>query len=1774
MKNVNAWKAWLLFIMALFFSLIAAFLVKFEIDKKDEAEFRFECNEISSKIDLRLHAHAQLLRSGAAFFDSSDTISREDWHNFIKQSKVNLNLPGILGTGFSMAIPSDKLSEHIKEIRNEGFLDYKVWPEYSREIYTSIVFLEPFSGRNLRAFGYDMMTEPVRREAMERARDMDIAALSGKVLLVQETDKDVQAGNLMYVPVYQKGVTLNTVEQRRTAIKGWVYSPYRMNDLMLGILSKWEQVDNKKTFYLHIFDGVNCTSKSLLYESHPIEEQKKSERIRFSLKVPINFNGHLWTLEYSQRKENMIIEYMASWIIFLAGVIISILVLLLTNSMLSTKFKAQKIAEVLTSELKESERLLKESQEIARLGTYSLDIKTGMWRSSEILDAIFGIDENYTHSIEGWSAIIHPDYRELMLDYFQNEVIAQSLPFNKEYKIIKNSNKEERWVHGLGKLELDSNDNPIRLIGTISDITERRLAEEQLNLSREQYRSLFENSPLGIYRSTPDGEIINANKALLTMLEYESLSELQNRNLETEGYSEESTISRKQFVEMIERDGYVRGLEESWTTKTGRIIPIRENAQIVKGINGKVFFEGTVEDISERKKAEFEIQNITNRLKLATSAANIGIWDLDVVNNTLFWDDSMYKLYGISAETFSGAYEAWEAGLHPDDLLRGREEIQMALKGEKEFDTEFRVLWPDKSVHYIKANGFVTRDVLGEPIRIIGTNMDITERKLAEKQIRLSQEQYSIAVEGSNDGIWDWNTISNEVYYSPRWKNMLGYNDEELENTFSTWESLLHPEDYTQVLSVIQAYFDNEIPEYNVEFRMKHKDGSYRWILARGKALRNKDGKPYRMAGSHTDITSRKMAEEEINRLNEHNQLILNSIGEGIYGLDLEGRMTFVNPAAAAMIGKPVEELIGKQGHADHHHTRQDGSQYPREDCLIYNVFRTGVASHVDNEVFWRANNTSFPVEYTCTPIKKDSGNLIGAVVVFKDITERKQVEKELKESEKRLRTIIETSPVPIVISKLSEGIIVMANESLGKLFRISLSDAIGQKTPDFYANPEDRNKLVEKLMKDGIVDNYEIILKKSDQELFWGSVSLKLMTLDNEEVLIAGFHDITEMKNAEEEILKHREHLEEMVSERTRELTISQQQLEQSLKDITDYKFALDESSLVAITDYKGVINYANDIFCKTSKYSREELIGRTHRIINSGYHSSDFFSDLWRTISKGKVWRGEVRNKAKDGSFYWVDSTIVPFLDKQGKPYQYVSVRFNITDKKRSEENLIKARDAANSANQAKSEFLANMSHEIRTPMNAVIGFSELLSKTVKDEKQRSQVESIRSSGKNLLRIINDILDLSKIEAGKIDIRPLPVNLYSLISEVENMFAPKVNEKKIDFSIEYESTIPKLLLLDEVRLRQILFNLIGNALKFTDMGHVVLTVDAQRNINLKDNYDLIIHVEDTGIGIPTDQQKLVFEPFTQQAGQSAKYGGTGLGLPITKKLVEKMGGTIHLESEVGKGSNITVKIPNISTSETEIEASESLFDPTIIKFKEAKILLVDDNELNRELIKDMLEHSQLDILEAENGEEAVQLARINLPNLILMDLRMPVMDGYRATEILKQTKKTESIPIIAISASAKRVITGNRNKEMFNEFLMKPLDASELFDKMKKYLTYQVKEEVVTVDSRQTEIVLTEEQLNQIPELISVLENKFGPICQEAIKSQMIDQIEEFGKDLIKLAEESRIEYLKDYASEVCRLAENFEIDRLLKTLMRFPKIVEQLKLKRYNLKPYGNN
>ncbi len=347
---------WIVLVIGLLLTALATLYIKSGEERIARLEFTSRCDAVQTRIIDRLADYTRLLQSGVVLFDASEKVTREQWRLFTQQLKVEQQLPGIQGIGFSLLIPRDQLARHLREIRSEGFLEYRLKPEGDRKLYSSIIYLEPFSGRNLRAFGYDMFSEPIRRAAMEQALEADNAALSGKVVLVQETGADVQAGTLMYLPVYRKGAPLNTVAKRRAAIRGWVYSPYRMNDLMLGILGR-TALEKGKEYHLQIFDGMQPLPQALLYESPSVAGKKFLNKERSTRQIQIN--GRLWTLCFTPTGGDFFsAAYISGWLTMVGGVALTILLFALTRSLLNTRIRAERIAEKLTLELKESEQFI------------------------------------------------------------------------------------------------------------------------------------------------------------------------------------------------------------------------------------------------------------------------------------------------------------------------------------------------------------------------------------------------------------------------------------------------------------------------------------------------------------------------------------------------------------------------------------------------------------------------------------------------------------------------------------------------------------------------------------------------------------------------------------------------------------------------------------------------------------------------------------------------------------------------------------------------------------------------------------------------------------------------------------------------------------------------------------------------------------------------------------------------------------------------------------------------------------------------------------------------------------------------------------------------------------------------------------------------------------------------------------------------------------------------------------------------------------------------
>ncbi|OGG96863.1 MAG: hypothetical protein A2527_00345 [Candidatus Lambdaproteobacteria bacterium RIFOXYD2_FULL_50_16] len=485
-----------------------------------------------------------------------------------------------------------------------------------------------------------------------------------------------------------------------------------------------------------------------------------------------------------------------------------------------------------------------------------------------------------------------------------------------------------------------------------------------------------------------------------------------------------------------------------------------------------------------------------------------------------------------------------------------------------------------------------------------------------------------------------------------------------------------------------------------------------------------------------------------------------------------------------------------------------------------------------------------------------------------------------------------------------------------------------------------------------------------------------------------------------------------------------------------------------------------------------------------------------------------------------------------------------------------MIKAKDRAEEATRAKSEFLANMSHEIRTPMNAILGFAEILKGRIKDNQSKQYLESINASGKNLLALINDILDLSKVEAGKLTLEITPVSIAQVIQDVTQIFSQKIKEKGLELVIEMDPRVPPSLMLDETRLRQVLLNLVGNAIKFTAHGQIKVTVEVL--VLTSELVNLRFLVQDTGIGLDPQFKSLVFGAFEQSPGQSnANFGGTGLGLAICRRLVSMMGGEIWVESDLGQGCQFYFTLPQVIIAEIDPDHTleQIIANESTIQFAPARLLLVDDIALNRDLFRAYLEGQPFSFEEAGDGAEAVQMATNQPPDLILMDYKMPIMDGMEAVKELSKNPVTTKIPVICVTASVMRS-TEQEIRKHFEGYLRKPLTKSELFFHLKRFLPYQEGANGVSkVEPSPTFIPIDQK-------LIAELEGPLMEKWEQVKDTQVINQVEEFAQEISNLCQKGRCPALENWAKVLGESAQMFNIVDLARILGRYPEMVADLR------------
>ena len=1039
------------------------------------------------------------------------------------------------------------------------------------------------------------------------------------------------------------------------------------------------------------------------------------------------------------------------------------------------------------------------------------------------------------------------------------------------------------------------------------------------------------------------------------------------------------------YTESYQRrqDGEIRLL--AWWCKVQK----NKKGEIIKSIS-------TARDVTEQRKIQGNLKESESLFRNLTEASTFGvvIYDKD---NLIFVNKAAEKITGFKSEELK-KLKIWDL-IHPVDKDLIKEKILKSISNRRIIEQlEFRFKQKNGQSRWIlfssKNTKWNNKDVS------IASFTDINKKKKAELEILDSENRYKALA----------NTTSEAIFFSIDHKfldcnkialNMFGYTYEEAQNLKPT--DIVTPE-YHQILK--DHIERNKTSSYIV--KALRKDGSTFWAEIRGKNMIYQ----YRNVriSAIKDIDAYVVSQNLLEKSEEKYRTVTESLSECVFTVDLNGYYTYLSPVFEKITNRKVKDFIGKFILEGIHPSQHDyilRKFRNTENILTTQTYDINILTD---------DNQKVPLEVNIKPLFDKHGNLIGHVGTFKDISKRKKAEQKLQQREQYFRQIFENQEVIKLIIDPETGVIDKANLAAEKFYGWSIKELERMNITqiNISSNIEIRNKIKKTLeLKQNHFESEHLKANgtKANVEIY-----TSIINIDEKQYIYSIIIDISKQK--------------------------------QTLNQLHKLNSAINQStSIVVITDKNGTIEYVNPIFIESTGYSIDEVIGKNPRILKSGFHSDEFYQNLWETLSVGKTWKGEFQNKTKNGKLFWESAVISPIFDKQNEITNYLAVKDNITEKKKMEEALVLAKEKAEESDRLKTSFLQNMSHEIRTPLNSILGFSQLLQDTKTDNPRVLKFSSIiNNSGQRLLELINNILDISKIEAGSVKINQEAIHLNTLLKHVKDVVQLKADEKQLEIIMnmpwdEGES----LIQTDAGKLNQILLNLINNAIKFTKSGNVTCSYEL-----INDDF-LEFKVSDTGIGIPKQKQKQIFQRFFQvDQSISRNFEGAGLGLSITKALVNLLGGEIRFESEYRKGTTFYFTLPYKGRKRKSKVISSV---PKLESKKELKVLIAEDDMASFLFLETVLLDFNVKITHAQNGREAVKFAKENRFNFILMDINMPILNGLEATEIIRSFDK--ETPIIAQTAFAFAV----EEKKVFeagcNAYLAKPVSKIKLLKTISKFIT-----------------------------------------------------------------------------------------------------------------------
>jgi PAS domain S-box-containing protein len=824
---------------------------------------------------------------------------------------------------------------------------------------------------------------------------------------------------------------------------------------------------------------------------------------------------------------------------------------------------------------------------------------------------------------------------------------------------------------------------------------------------------------------------------------------------------------------------------------------------------------------------------------------------------------------------------------------------------------------------------------------------------------------------------------------------------------------------------VSEKLLAGEINSARFEKRYVHQNGHVIWVLLTVSLIRDEQGRPLYFVTQFHDDTHRKMMEEALRTSEASLRYSFENAAIGMALVSPQGQYLKVNPKFCEIMGYLGQELCSKNIMDITHPADQQASldflaKMQSREIETCEMEKRHI--HKDGHVLW--------INLTASSVVASTGEVLYYVAQMQDITERKRVEQALRDSEENFRRAFEDASMGVAIVSL-DGYFLKVNPKLCSITGYSQEELLAKNFHSItYPDDWDVDFQHWKQIVSGELSTceYEKRYVHKNGRVVW--------------ILLTG----SGVRDAQGYLLYYVMQMQD-ITERKR--------VEQALRDSEErFRSAFDYASIgKALVSPEGRWLKVNRMISKITGYSEEELLNMTFQSIT---HPDDLGIDLkfmdYVLNREIETYQLEKRYIHKEGHCVWIQLNVSPVCEADGSIAYLISQIQDITDRKIAEEQLRKAKEEAEAAASAKAEFLATMSHEIRTPMNAVLGMAALLEATQLTDEQRELLQTIKSGSTTLLGIINDILDYSKIESGKMELDHHALDLKICIEEAFSLFHQRALKQGIVLSSRIVPSVPPIVLGDSGRLRQILVNLIGNAIKFTEAGRIEVTIDCVQPPDAQGDVELKFQVADTGCGIPADKLQVIFDSFTQVAPAiSRKYGGTGLGLAICNRLVQLMGGHIWVESKVGQGSTfhftVQSKVLNRSFLNIPLTDSPYIFDAQLAIQCPLRILVAEDNPVNQKLILYILHKMGYTPSLVKNGQDVLKTLETQVFDIIFMDIQMPIMDGFEASRRILESYPEEKRPkVIAMTAFG---LKEDREKCLaigMDDYVSKPISAQQI--------------------------------------------------------------------------------------------------------------------------------